>query len=214
VSNYFDWSAADPKLPLPVLGFQLPPPPEDDSKKPKPIRLGGPNEVVMEVRLAIPAKYGVRLPIGVDVKRDYIEYHSSYKLDAGQLIATRRMRVVLAEIPYDRREDFASFRRTVEADQAQNIVLENKSPGTAGLGSGQSPDDLFESAVQAGNNNNFPLAIELFERVAKQDPKHKGLWNNLGRAYLADSQYQAADASRSRSRSTLRRKGYVSLFGI
>ena len=36
VSNYFDWSASDPKLPLPVLGFQLPPPPEDDNKNPKP----------------------------------------------------------------------------------------------------------------------------------------------------------------------------------
>ena len=32
VSNYFDWSAPDPKLPLPVIGIQLPPPPDDDSK--------------------------------------------------------------------------------------------------------------------------------------------------------------------------------------
>jgi tetratricopeptide (TPR) repeat protein len=46
--------------------------------------------------------------------------------------------------------------------------------------------------MQAANNNNFTLAIELFERVAKDDPKHKGLWNNLGRAYLADNQYQKA----------------------
>ena len=195
VSNYFEWSASDPKLPLPVLGFQLPPPPEDDNKNPKPIKLGGPNEVSVEVKLGIPAKYGVRLPIGVDVKRDYAEYHSSYKFDAGQLAATRKMRVLLAEIPYDRRDDYASFRRTVEADQAQGISLDNKAPGTAGLGTGQSPDDIFDSALQAANNNNFPLAIELFERVAKDDPKHKGLWDNLGRAYLADSQYQkAADA--------------------
>jgi tetratricopeptide (TPR) repeat protein len=147
------------------------------------------------VRLGIPAKYGVRLPIGVDVKRDYAEYHSSYKFDAGQLVALRKLKVLLTQIPYERLDDYASFRRTVEADQAQSITLDNKSPGTAGLGAGQSPDDLFDSALQAANNNNFPLAINLFERVAKADPKHKDLWNNLGRAYLADNQYQkAADA--------------------
>ena len=190
VSNYFDWSASDPKLPLPVLGFQLPPPPNEDAKSPKPIKLGGSNEVSVEVKLGIPAKYGVRLPIGVDVKRDYAEYHSSYKFAAGQLVANRRLKVLMAEIPNERREDYASFRRTVEADQGQSITLDNKSPGTAGLGADQSPDDLFDSAAQAANNNNFTLAIELFERVAKTDPKHKDLWNNLGRAYLADAQYQ------------------------
>ncbi len=144
------------------------------------------------MKLGIPAKYGVRLPIGVDVKRDYAEYHSSYKFDAGQLVALRKLKVLLTQIPYERLDDYASFRRTVEADQAQSITFDNKSPGTAGLGAGQSPDDLFDSALQAANNNNFTLAIELFERVAKADPKHKDLWNNLGRAYLADAQYQKA----------------------
>ncbi len=198
-SNYFDWSAADPKLPLPMTAFQIVPPPDDDSKNPKPIKLGAIGEAAVEVQIGVPVKYGVRLPIGVDVKRDYAEYHSSYKFEAGfvsgQLICVRRMQVLMTEIPYDRRDDYASFRRTVEADQSQSIVLDNKSPGTAGLGAGQSPDDLFESASQAANNGNFTLAIQLFERVAKDDPKHKGLWNNLGRAYLADNQYQkAADA--------------------
>jgi tetratricopeptide (TPR) repeat protein/transglutaminase-like putative cysteine protease len=195
VSNYFDWSASDPKLPLPVIGFQLPPPPEDDSKTPASVKLGGLNEGSFDVKLAIPAKYGVRLPIGVDVKRDYAEYHSSYKFEGGQLLATRKLQVLKTEIPYDRRDDYASFRRTVEADELQYISLENKSPGTAGLGAEQSPDDLFDSAQQAANNGNFTLAIDLFERVAKSDPKHKALWNNLGRAYLASNQYQkAADA--------------------
>ena len=53
------------------------------------------------------------------------------------------------------------------------IALDNKSPGTAGLGSNQSPDDLFESAMQAGNNNNFALAIELFQSWRKLIPSTK-----------------------------------------
>src|SRR5271165_1508780 len=195
VSNYFDWSASDPKLPLPVVGLTVPGPPEDDSKNPKPIKLGAPTEAVSEVKLAIPGKYTARLPIGVDVKRDYAEYHSSYKFDDGQLIASRRLQTQFTEIPYDRRDDYAAFRRTIEADQAQSITLDNKTPGTAGLGANESPDDLFDSATQAANNNNFTVAVDLFERVAAVDPKHKGLWNNLGRAYLALQRDQkAADA--------------------
>jgi len=137
------------------------------------------------------------LPIGVDVKRDYAEYHSTYKFENGQLIAARRLQTLLSEIPYERREEYAAFRRTIEADQAQNVTLDNKSPGIAGLGAGQSPDELYEAAMQAGNNNNFALAIELFQRLAKIDPKYKGMWNSLGGAYFSLNQYQqAADAFR------------------
>jgi tetratricopeptide (TPR) repeat protein/transglutaminase-like putative cysteine protease len=195
VSNYFEWSAPDPKLPFPTVGIAVPPPADDDSENPKPIKLGPATEASSEVTIGIPAKYGVRLPIGVDVKRDYAEYHSSYKFDAGQLVATRKLQTLVTEIPYDRRDDYAAFRRTVEADQAQVIALDNKSPGTAGLDSNESPDDLYDSAMQAGSNNNFALAIDLFQRLAKVDPKHKGLWNGLGAAYLSINQYEpAADA--------------------
>ncbi|MFZ1134449.1 MAG: DUF3857 domain-containing protein [Candidatus Korobacteraceae bacterium] len=192
VSNYFDWSATDPKLALPVIGIQVPPPPEDDSKNPTSIKLGPTTEASGEVKLGIPAKYGVHLPIGVDLKRDYAEYHSSYKFDAGQLTATRKLQILMTEIPYDRRDDYAAFKRTVDADQAQVISLDNKSPGTAGLGTNQSPDDLFDSAMQAGATNNFELAINLFQSLAKVDPKHKGLWNGLGTAYLSVNQNQQA----------------------
>ena len=192
VSNYFDWSAPDPKLPLPTSEIGLPPAVDDESKNPKPIKLGAPTEASAEVKIGIPAKYGVRVPIGVDVKRDYAEYHSSYKFEDGQLSAVRKLKTLVSEIPYERREEFAAFRRTIDADQAQSVTLENKSPGTAGLGAEQSPDELFDSALQAANNNNLKLAIELFERVAKSDPKHKDLWNRLGTAYLADGQFEKA----------------------
>ena len=195
VSNYFDWSAPDPKLPLPVIGISLPPDFDDDSKNPKPIKLGAMTEASTSGKIAIPAKYAVHLPIGVDVKRDYAEYHSSYKFEDGQLSAVRKLRTLLSEIPYERREEYAAFRRTIDADQAQNITLDNKSPGAAGLGAEQSPDDLYDSALQAMENNNYALVIDLFQRVLKADPKHKGVWNNLGRAYLASNQYdRAADA--------------------
>jgi tetratricopeptide (TPR) repeat protein/transglutaminase-like putative cysteine protease len=192
VINYFDWSAPDPKLPLPTSEIGLPAAVDDESKNQKPIKLGAPTEASAEVKIAIPVKYAVRLPIGVDVKRDYAEYHSSYKFEDGQLSAVRKLKTLVSEIPYERREEFAAFRRTIEADQAQSIVLDNKAPGTAGLTSDESPDELFNSAMQAATNNNFSLAIELLQRVARADPKHKGLWDALGTAYLSSSRNQQA----------------------
>ena len=193
VANYFDWSAAEPKLVLPISGLRLPMADEDD--KDKPIKLGPPQEVQAETTLNIPIKYTVKLPIGVDVKRDYAEYHSSYKVLNNTLVSSRDLKVAISEIPPDRQADYAAFRRVLDSDQAQVIRLENQSPGVSGLGGGGTPNDWFESGVQALNNRNFDLAVQLLERVQSADPGHKDLWKYLGRAYLATNQTQkAADA--------------------
>ena len=191
VSNYFDWSAAEPKLPLPIGNLRLPPA-EDDSIRNKPIKLGPPQEVQADVAITLPSKYTVQLPIGVDLKRDYVEYHSKYKVLDNRVVSSRVLKTSVSEIPYDRREDWAAFRRVVDSDQAQVIRLENKSPGASGLAGGTSADELLESGVQALNNRNFDLAIQLFERVQNIDPNHKGLLNSLGRAYLGADQDQKA----------------------
>ncbi len=133
----------------------------------------------------------------MDVRRDYAEYHSSYKVEGGQLTSVRDLKVLARELPYERLQDYAAFQRALGADQAQDIVLENKTPGTAGIsGSGnQSATDLNESGMQALKNNNFQLAVDLFQRVVKQEPKHKSAWNNLGRAYLGLNQNEQAIAA-------------------
>lgn len=197
-NNYFDWSAPESQMGLPLMQVVLPAEgdaEDDDKTHPKPIKLGAPGESSVEVRVTIPSKYTVHLPIGVEVKRDYAEYASSYKFDAGQLTAVRRLKLLSGEVPVTRREDYAAFRRAAFADEAQEISLDNKSPGTAGVGADESADDLNESALQALNNNNYELALSLFQRVVKLEPKHKMAWDELGRAYLALNQNdQAIDA--------------------
>ncbi len=198
VNNYFDWSAPESKMYLPFMEIALPgegDAEDDDKTNPKPIKLGAPGESNVEVRVAIPAKYAVHLPIGVDVKRDYAQYVSSYKFDAGQLAGNRTLKLLNGELPVARREDYAAFRRAVAADEAQEVSLDNKSPGTAGVGANESAEDLNESATQALKNNNYELALTLFQRVVKLEPKHKTAWDELGRAYLGLNQNdQAIDA--------------------
>lgn len=189
VSNYFNWSAVEATLPLPISSLRMPP--ADDSDDKEPYRLGPPQEVQAEASISIPIKYVVKLPIGVDVKRDYAEYHSSYKLQNNELVTSRTLKTAVSEVPYDRQADYAAFVRVVDSDQAQQIRLENQSPGVSGS-EGGTPNDWFDSGVQAMNTRNYDEAVKLFERVQQADPTHKDLWKNLGRAYMATDQSQKA----------------------
>ena len=197
-SNFFDWSAPEAKIKLPFMQMSLEGAPSLDEEEKVPekiIKLGAPTNTQVEMRLKVPDKYSVRAPIGVDVRRDYADYHSSYKMAGDQLTSVRDLNTLATQLPYDRLQDYAAFQRALAADQAQDIVLENKSPGTAGVGSNQSMADLNESGVQALQNNNYPLAVELLQRVVQQEPKHKTAWNNLGRAYLGLNQNDKAIAA-------------------
>ena len=189
-SNYVDWSAPEARLALPVSALRMPAPDEGD--KDNPIKLGPPQEVQVEASVNIPIKYTVQVPIGVDIKRDYVEYHSSYKMNGNTLVASRSLKLAISEIPADRSADYQAFLRVVDSDQAQVIRLVNKMPGMSGLGGGGTPKEWFESGVQALGNRNYDLALELFERVQTADPNHKDIWKYLGRVYLATHQDQKA----------------------
>jgi len=186
-SNFFDWSARESKIKLPFMQMSLGGEPgvDDSEKTPeKIIKLGAPSDTQVEVRLKVPDKFTVSAPIGVEVRRDYAQYHSTYRVDGDQLTSTRDLKLLVRELPYERMQDYAAFQRALASDQAQDIVLENKSPGVAGVSPNTSTGDLYESGVQALKNNNLQLAVDLFQRVVQQEPKHKTAWNNLGRAYL------------------------------
>ena len=197
-NNYFDWSAAESKFPLPLASIHLPADDDDsdDSDSTEPIKLGAVREDQADVKIAFPPKYKVHAPLNVDVKRDYAEYHASYKSDAGQFTSQRTLKVMLAEIPQGRSEDLAAFRRVVRSDEAQEVTLTNDSPGAGGVSAGnQSASDLFDAAVQALKNEHYDAAIDLLQRVVKLEPKHKDAWNDLGKAYMQLGQTDQAIAA-------------------
>jgi tetratricopeptide (TPR) repeat protein len=202
-SNYFDWAAAESKFVLPLGSIHLPNEDEDedrdnnDSASNEPIKLGAIRDDQADVKITFPAKYKVHAPLNVDLKRDYAEYHSEYKFDAGQLTSHRTLKVAMSEIPESRKEDYAAFRRVVGSDEAQQVTLESQSPAAAQVAGGgdQSADDLFSAAIQAYQNQHFQTAVDLLERVVKLDPKHKGAWDDLGDAYMSLGQTDKAIAA-------------------
>ncbi len=188
VHNYFDWSAAESKFVLPLGSIHMPSADDDEGDagaSAEPIKLGAVREDQAEVKITFPAKYKVHSPIDVDLKRDYAEYHATYKFDAGQLTSHRTLKVTASEIPHDRNEDYAAFRRVVGSDEAQQVMLDNLSPTGAVIGANESADDLESAGVEALHNEKYQLAVTLFQQVVKLEPKHKSAWNNLGQAYMA-----------------------------
>jgi tetratricopeptide (TPR) repeat protein len=185
VNNYLDWSAAESKLTLPLSMIGLPEEDDSDTSSTEPIKFGAAQEVEEDQRLTFPAKYQLHPPIGIDVKRDYAEYHSIYKVEGDVVSSKRTLNVLVGEIPHDRAEDYAAFRRVVIADQAQQLTIDNAQPATAGAPApNQSADDLNDAGVQALKNGKYELAVDLFQQVIKLDPTHKTAWNALGSAYL------------------------------
>jgi len=102
--------------------------------------------------------------------------------------AGRQLMLHQDELPVDRASDYASFRRAVGADLAQQLTVENASAGGIVPPADMKADDLVESARAAMDANNLPVAEALLKRATELDPKNKFAWNNLGLIYLGTRQ--------------------------
>lgn len=193
--NYLDQSRkkVDFKLPLAVLGLATADP--DDADNPDPIALGAPNKRDYHVRLELPARYGVQIPLSSSLKRDYGSYEAAYKLEGSVVKVDRELTVGQRELPSSRVEDYLAFRRSVLADQAQKLSLETTVAITADSVSDSKPADLQKRGNAARKNGNYALAIDLLKRAVDADPKNQWAWNDLGLAYLDSMQDDQAISS-------------------
>jgi tetratricopeptide (TPR) repeat protein/transglutaminase-like putative cysteine protease len=194
--NYFSRFGKDPKLTLPLATVSLPDP--DEMKEGKPVELGR-SRVSYSLRLRLPEQFQARLPLSVDLKRDYARYASRYALEGSTLVAGRTMEVDVLELPANRRNDFASFRRTVLADGDQAVTV--KVAGNAGI---EGPDGAGAEAVLAAaeaaiGQREFRAAAEMIERLLEKQPDHPSAHNDLGLAYLEMGKLEKAETALKRA---------------
>lgn len=182
-TNFFDFSSKKAPVRLPLSSFQVPEP-DLDTESTEPLKLGVPGENVYRLKLEFPERYTARAPVPVAMKRDFGLYESKYKLEKNLFTAERRMVGREREIPRSAGEGYSAFRRVVLADLEQQLSLESTLSGTPSIPADSKADDLAETGYEALKNGNYPLAVELLKKAAEIDPKNKGVWNNLGLAYL------------------------------
>ena len=192
-SDFLDWSSKKVKVELPFPPFNLSP----GARKPtntKPIELGPPIDITYSLKLALPSKYQVRLPLPLKVARDYAEYAASYKLDGQTLLGQRTLHVRQREIPAERLQDYQAFAAAARSDSAQMMSLETDIAGTPAIPDSVKTEDLIQAAQAASNNQNYVVAEQLLRRALEKDPKHKTLRRNLGYVLSEQRKYPEAIA--------------------
>ncbi|HXZ79213.1 MAG TPA: DUF3857 domain-containing protein [Terriglobales bacterium] len=193
VANYLDWSSKNPTFPVPLPKLSAPEIEGDEDEQPEQVELtGAPIEAVYRLKLEVPARYAVSIPLPALVSRDYASYAVTYKNEKNVITAERTLRLLRREIPRQRLDDYAAFRRVIESDQGQLVSLETSLAGASQLPQGLKADDLIAAGAAAMRNRNFPAAIESYKRATELEPKNKNAWIGLGTAYL--SERKTADA--------------------
>jgi Flp pilus assembly protein TadD len=194
--NFIDWSKKKTEVPLPLVQFSLPDVDEDDAEsESEPLKLGPKAEYSYSIQLELPPKYKASAPLAFTLKRDYASYEATYKVENGVFTAGRKLTMREDELPTSRASDYASFRRAVGSDLAQQLSIESTVAGTPVPPADMKADDLVESARAAMGNGNLPVAVALLKRAAEVDPKNRFVWNNLGLAYFQMRDDQQAIAA-------------------
>jgi tetratricopeptide (TPR) repeat protein len=190
--NFVDFTAKKSKFPVPLPLLRLPDLDPDDTD---PAELGGKGLVDMTLKITVPDRYKLTMPVPVTMKRPYAEYQSSYQLNKGVFTAERQMRFLAAEVQPPDAGSLDAFRNVVMRDGAQDVGVEVDQVSASDATKGVDEDELDQAAVTAFDAQKYKLAAELWEKVVAQDPKHKTAWNNLGRSYMELHQYDKAEAA-------------------
>lgn len=190
-NDFLDWSSKKLKVELPFPPFNLSPGARKASNK-KPIELGPPIDITYSLKLTLPSKYQMRLPLPLKVSRDYAEYAASYKLDGQTITGQRTLRLRQREIPAERLQDYQAFAAAARSDAVQTLGLETEVAGTPAIPDSVKTEDLIQAAQAAANNQNFVVSEQLLKRALEKDPKHKTLRRNLGYVLYAERKYAEA----------------------
>ena len=193
-ANFLDWSKKKSEMTLPLPTMGLPSIAEDEDLQEN-IELGTPLEATTRLALTLPANFAARAPVAIRVTRDYAEYQSSYKMEQNTLRAERVLKFRMRELPAERAGDLRTFLRAVRNDEGQSLWVESTIAGTPTILETAKAEELYEAGAAALSGGNFDAAVELLQRVTQLEPKHKGAWNNLGRAYMGRLQFDAAIAA-------------------
>jgi tetratricopeptide (TPR) repeat protein len=186
ITNFMAWSTKTPSILVPLPQVSVPDVDDDEEDQPAQIQLAGsPIESDFKLRLEVPEKYSVGLPLPASVKRDYGTYNVSYAKDKNIITAERHLLLNQRELPKQRLGDFLAFRRIVASDQAQQISLETTAASGATLPEGLKADDLIAAGGAALQNQNYQAAVESYKRAIELEPKNKAAFRGLGAAYVS-----------------------------
>src|SRR6185312_11234634 len=179
--NYMDLHDESPKNTLPLATSHLRA--WDDDKETSLSLYTSPAQLVYKCKVELPAGITAQAPLPVKLDRPYADYQSQYSTQSNVLTAQRTFDITATEISESHRQDYQAFRRAIESDEGQQMVLHL--PAGFLAKSSRSNSDLDELMRQADiefREKNFADAYADYRKVADKDPKRKGVWTQIGLA--------------------------------
>jgi tetratricopeptide (TPR) repeat protein len=194
--DYPDWANHRITAPVGVVGFAEI---KEGETRTQPILLGGPEEITSIARVELPKGYHPELLPGLDLVRDFAEYHSSYAFKDGIFVAEVRLVIKKREVPLAALDDYRGFQKAVSDNQ--NLYTElvtgaklayTPTPSRKGDAVG-----LYLIAWQAVQRRDLEKASDALERALKLDEQYKDAWLLLGGVRLTQGRtHEGAAAMR------------------
>lgn len=177
--NYFDFHDSPPRNSLPLSISHLPAWSEDLEM----LRLyTSAGDLTYRCKVTLPAGVTAQPPLPVQLDRDYLHYESHYATDKSSITGERKISILKPEIGAAHRLDYEALRRAIQSDETQQVVLrlpvgfvaksEKLAPGEL--------DDLMRRADMEYHDRDYEDALSDYRKLANQDPKHKGVWRQIG----------------------------------
>jgi tetratricopeptide (TPR) repeat protein len=178
-AEFFDLGAYPPKNSLP-LGIMLHAP--WDEKDPSFFLYTSPGELTYRCKVELPEGVTAEPPLPIKLERDYVRYVSTYSSEKNVLTGEKKMTVLVPEVNQSHRQDFEAFRRAMQTDEGQEIMLRLPAGFVARSKTGATTDvdELMRQAEIEARQQNNEAALADFRKVADRDPKHKGVWTQIG----------------------------------
>jgi tetratricopeptide (TPR) repeat protein len=188
--DYPDWANRRITPPLGIVGF---PEIKDDEKRTQPILLGGGEEITDIARLELPKGYTAQLLPGVDLVRDFAEYHSRYTFNGGVFTAEIRLVTKQTQLPLTELKNYQSFQKAISNDQNQYTQLVLDPAAMSNLyRTSSSPEarDLVQQARKDVERHDINGALNALQRAVKLDDHYVDAWVRLGTLRLAQGRAQ------------------------
>lgn len=204
-TDFSDW-ASNKRITVPMLPISVPSLNDEHEKSGQPLYLGSAGKVDYVAEIKLPDGYTPQLPVNLDLKTDFAEYHSRYSLEDGTLHAERQMTVLMKEVPAAKFASYRDFEHKVGDDQGAWILFTaaGKTAASTTNKAGESslkwppiPNtdagrEFSDALVLLHQQKNADGALAKLEEAAQRDPKLPGIWASMATAYWMKRDFNRA----------------------
>ena len=171
--------------------------PADKDRK-QSVILNGPEEFFFHLKLTHPPSWQPVTVHPVRLTQDFAQFSFEASSDATTITVDADLKILVKEIPAERSEEYASFKKS-----AFNALAPLSAAFLgAGKGAGSSVErpespakSLFEAGRREAQNRNYTTSAQLYEQAVAKDPKYVEAWDSLGYTYNVLRQYAKAEAA-------------------